>query len=159
LKTNVYNSDSVVLTASNLTLLDGKYERFSKQQGTNAGDLYWAFFDRGYNHRGNTEFFELKVINKNKLKVLYIDEYETIKDKIMKGEIKNGYFEFKRKYLFIPAVYVNLYRDSKFRIRLTKDNNLLADYNQISFGTFVVIVPFYENEKANNMIFKRIENE
>jgi len=155
LKTNYNSSNSIVLTESNITLLEGKYERFSTQQGNNAGDLYWTFFDRGYNSRGNTEFFELIVINKNKLKVLYVDEYEVIKDKVMKGRIKNGYFEFKRKYLFIPGIFVNLYRDSKFRIRLTKDNNLLADYKQISFGTSYVIIPFYENEKENNMIFMK----
>ena len=158
LKKNFDSRNSIALTEANLILLDGKYERLSTQQGKNAGDLYWDFFDKGYNSRGNTEFFELKVLNKHKLSVLYIDGNEIVKDKIVKGKIKSGYFELKRKYLFIPMIFVNLYRDSKFRIRLTNDMNLLADYKQISFGTIVFLVPFYEKEQETNIIFQRIEN-
>jgi len=160
LKKNVDTSNSIILTEKNLTLLDGKYERFSKQQDKNKndGDLYWNFFDRGQNRNDSIEFFELKVIDKNRILVLYIDGNDTIKSKTMKGKIKSGYFEFKRKYLFIPGIYVNLYRDSKFRIRLSNDNNLIADYKQIAFGTAIFIIPFYEKNQGNNMIFKRIEN-
>ena len=157
LKTTVDNNNGITLTESNLTLLNGKYERLSAQSNDNSGDLYWTFFDRG--HCMGSGFFELKVINKNKISVSYIEGNDTIKSKNKKGKIKNGYFEFRRKYFFIPGIFVNLYRDSKFRIKPSNDNDLLTDYKQISFGTSMFIIPFYEKLKENNMIFKQIENQ
>ena len=158
LKKNYHIRNGIMLTESNLTLLDGKYERFSDQKNNNNNDLYWNFFDRGQNESNNSEFFVLKVIDKKRMLVSYIDDNDIAKSKIMKGGIKGGYFELKRKYLFIPGIFVNVYRDSKFRIKLSNDYNLMADYIQITFGTGFFIIPFYEKNEGYNMIFKRIDN-
>ena len=159
LKKNVDINNGIILTEANLLLLDGKYKRFSKQQdkNNNNGDLYWNFFDRGQNLSESRDFFEIKVIDKKNISISYIDGCETIKSKTMKGKIKNGYFEFQRKYLFIPAIYVNVYRDSKFRIRLSNEKDLLTDYKQITIGTAIFIIPFYEKNEGSDMIFKRIQ--
>lgn len=173
---SVDNNNGITLTASNLTLLNGKYERKStiisnnSLNSLNVKDLHWNFFansysyifsnnSRGLNVKDSTQFIEIKVINKNKILVSHINMGDTLISKTMKGKIKRGYFEIKRKYLFIPTVVVNLYSDSKFRITLSNDNNLLTDFKQISFGTTYFIFPFYERIKGKNVIFKRIEDE
>lgn len=165
------DSNGIILNESNLTLLNGKYERKLEQLNENSssiGDLDWIFFsnsysnifkeDKGLNLNSNTDFFELKVIDKNKILVSYIDGNDTIRSKIRKGKIKNGYFEFKRKHLFLPFILTNFYRDSKFRIKLSHNGDLVTDYNQISFGTVYFIIPFYDKEKEYNLIFKRVDD-
>lgn len=171
LKKGVNNNNEIILTESNLTLLNGKYERKSVQLSKDSlpkGDLYWNFYANSYSHifgndkdlnlKNDTAFFELKVIDKNKISVLYMNGNDTIKCEIAKGKIKNGYFEFKRKYLFFSIIFANLYRDSKFRIKLSPDNDLITDYKEISFGTFFIIIPFYDKEIEYNVTFKRIED-
>jgi hypothetical protein len=161
LKKSINSDGRIILTESNLTLLDGKYERESVQLNKDSfhGNLYWNFFDRGYNRKRATDFFELTVIDNENILVSYIDGNESVKSRNMKGKIKDGYFEFKRKHLFIPMIFVNMYRDSKFRIGISNDNDLTTDYKQITFGTAFVLFPFYEKKEENNMIYKRIENE
>ena len=81
LKKNTDNN-RILLTESNLTLLDGKYERKSLPQGEDSlfGDLYWTLFGDLYSYffstfsnremislENDTFFLELKVINKNKI--------------------------------------------------------------------------------------------
>ena len=162
------NSNGTVLTESNLTLLDGWYERKSKDYLR--GDLCWIFFSSSYSHlfdhncyefKGEFDFFELKVINKNKILVSHIhmmnDTLSFLSSKIMKGKIKDGYFEYRRTHLFLPVILTNVYRDSKIRIKLSNDENLLMDFKQITFGTGFFIIPFYERETENDMIFRRIE--
>lgn len=172
LKKGVVNdSNEIILTESNLTLLDGKYKRKSislSEDSIPVGDLYWDFYGNSYSHifgnndglniKSDMDFFELKVIDKNKISVLYLNGNDTIKNEIAKGKIKNGYFEFKRRYLFLTIIFTNLYRDSKFRIKLSKNKDLITDYREISWGTFYIIIPFYDNKKEYNVIFKRIED-
>ena len=168
LKKNVENN-GIILTESNLTLLNGKYERKSTQTLTDSisvGDLYSNFYANSYifgeakglNHKSDTDFFELKVINKNKILVSYIDGNDTIRSEIVKGKIRNGYFELKRKYLFLPIILANVYSDSKFRIKPSHSGDLITDYKRIDFGTFYFVIPFYFKEEKYNTIFKRIED-
>jgi len=170
LKKNIDNN-RISLTESNLTLLDGKYVRKSLPQGKDSviGDLFTNFFadsysyhfrnsDMGLNLKSDVDFLELKVINKNRILVSYINENDTLASKIIKGKIKNGNFELRRRYFIVPMVFTNLYRNSKFRIGLSNDNNLIGDYKTISFGTVMVLFPFVDNNSENNMIYKRTEN-
>ena len=158
LKNNTNNSDRIILSESNLTLLDGRYKKRSVQLGRDSlpvGDLYWNFFQntysgvfgsgfdealKGLNNKSDSDFFELKVIDKNKLLVSYIDGNNTITSKILKGKIKNGYFVFRKKYLFVPLIVTNFYKNSQFRIGLSNDNNLKGDYKEIMFGTLMCII-------------------
>ena len=171
LKKSVDNN-GIFLTESNLTLLNGKYQRKSVQinkDSLSVGDLYWNLFANSYsfalatevevlNLKNDVDFIGLKVINKNKILVSYINESDTLAYRIMKGEIKNGYFEFKRKYLIIPMIFSNVYKNSKFRIGLSTDNNLMGDYKSITLGTVIVLFPIYDKVSENDMIYKRIEN-
>ena len=170
LKTNISNNDRVILSESNLTLLNGKYGRKSIQQDKDSlsiGDLYWNLFansysflfgnEKGLNIKSDVDFIEIKIVNKNIIMASYINENDTLISKIMKGKIKNGYFELKRKCLIISIIFTNLYRSSKFRIGLSNSNNLMADYKQISFGTLIILYPFYEKKLENDMEYKRIE--
>ena len=171
LEKSVDNS-GIFLTKSNLTLLNGKYQRKSVQIGKDSlsvGDLYWNLFANSYsfalatdvevlNLKSDVDFIELKVINKNKILVSYINENDTLASKIMKGKIKNGYFEFRRKYLIIPLIFSNVYKNSKFRIGLSNDNNLMGDYKNITLGTIIVLYPIYDNVSENDIKYNRIVN-
>ena len=170
---NNNNSERIILTESNFTLINGRYERKSTQLDKYSfpiGDLYWNFFQnvqweifsnydesRGLNHKSDSDFFELEIIDKNKILVSYIDDTDTLKSKILKCKIKNGYFVFRKRYLFIPMVFTNLYRNSQFRIGLSNDNNLRGDFKQLSFGTFLILFPFYEKINESDMEYKRLK--
>lgn len=74
----------------------------------------------------------------------------------MKGKIKNGYFEMKRRVFFIPTIYLNVFRTTKFRIGILENDNLTTDYNQIAWGTGFVIIPFFDKEKEPDFEYKKI---
>ena len=163
------NENRIPLAESNLTLLDGKYERKSLPRSTDSLfiDLYSTLYADLYSHhlgnkiwiqlKNDTSFLELKVINKNRIRVSYMNESDIIDSKIMKGKIKNGYFEFRRRYFIVPIVILNLFRNSKTRIGLLNDNNLIVDGRNIAFGTIMVLFPFFHNDYEQDIIFQRIE--
>jgi len=168
LKKSVDTGNRIVLTDSTLSLIEGRYERESVQLEKDSfpvADLYWNLYantysfifgnDKGLNQKGDTNFIELKVLNKNEILAVYASSSEILTSKVLKGKVKNGYFVFKRKYLFIPFVFANIYRNTKFRIGLLNDMNLIADYKEIGFATFYVILPDFRNISENDMIFKR----
>lgn len=157
LRRAVDNDNRIILTESNLTLLNGKYENLSQiDKNPSLGNLYSDLLERGYNNEPDTGFIELKVIDKKRIKVSYIIGNRVIKSKTMRGKLKDGYFAFKRRYFFISIILSTFYKDTKYRIGLSKDNNLISDYVQISLGAAYVVIPYYEKNKQNNMIFLRI---
>ena len=79
-----------------------------------------------------------------------------IKSKVLKGKIKNGYFEMKRRVFFVPTIYLNIFRTTKFRIGLLENNNLTTDYKQLAWGTRFVIIPFVDNEKEPDFEYKKL---
>lgn len=172
LKKNVDTGNRIILTDSTLGLIEGRYERESVQLDKDSfpsADLYWNLYantysfilgnDKGLNQKGDTNFIELKVVNKNKILSVYTSGSEVLTSKVLKGKVKNGYFVFRRKYLFLPFVFANIYRNSKFRIGLLNDMNLIADYKEVGFATIYVILPDFRNISENDMIFKRIKRD
>lgn len=159
LKNNVNRTDQVMLNSSNFKLLDGTYESKSVRSKE---DLYWYAFEGVMNYQSyadSTGSITFKVIDKKHIEVSYVKRDTLVKRKIIKGKIKNGYFIFNRKYLFIPMLFTNLYRDRTFRVGLLENGNMITDYNLVSFGTAMIIFPFRENTREYNVEFRRIENE
>jgi len=149
LKPDKYVDGQIELTKENLNLLNGKYSRNPVNQSEKwKGDLFWNFYTRGYNVGADSLCaIKLKVIDEKHLDVTIMKNDSIIKSKVLKGKIKNGYFEMKRRVFFIPTIYLNVFRTTKFRIGLLENENLTTDYKQIAWGTGFVIIPFFDKEK------------
>jgi len=149
LKSDKYVDGQIELTKENLNLLNGKYSRNPVNQSEKwKGDLFWNFYTRGYNVGADSLCaIKLKVIDEKHLDVTIMKNDSIIKSKVLKGKIKNGYFEMKRRVFFIPTIYLNVFRTTKFRIGLLENENLTTDYKQIAWGTGFVIIPFFDKEK------------
>ena len=170
LKKNVDTGNRIIITDSTLKLIEGRYERESVQLRKDSfpvADLYWNLYansysfifgnDKGLNHKSDTNFIELKVVNENEILATYTSGSEVLTAKVLKGKVKNGYFVFRRKYLFLPFVFANIYRTTKFRIGLLNEGDLIADYKEIGFATIYVIFPDFRNISENDIIFNRIK--
>ena len=157
LKSDQFVEKQIALTKDNLELLNGKYSRASiTRPNRYGGDLFGNFYDRGFNIGADSLcFVDIKVIDKKHLKVNLLKEDSIIKSKVLKGKIKNGYFEMRRKKLVVPTLYLNVFRTSKFRVGLLENNNLTTDYKQISWGTGFFIIPFYEKEAEFDFEYKK----
>lgn len=152
------NNEITDLTADNIEILNGKYldEPFFKSNPSH-GDLHWYLFDRGYNFKDSIKYIEFKSISPKRILVRSFDGETLVKEKAFKGKIKDGYFVFNKRYLLIPALFMNVYRDRQIRIGKLKNKNLITDYNQVTFGTGLFVFPFFENRKEFNVEFGRLE--
>jgi hypothetical protein len=149
--------DRIPLQKKNLADLNGKYNNEPKPGKDSARtDLYWNIFDIGYNAKDSICYIEIKATGPDKLNIALWDNNQIVKSKIFKGKIRSDYFVFKRRYLIIPAILVNLFRNRRFRIGLLPNGNIITDYNQISFGSFYVILPYIEKRKYYGIEFERV---
>lgn len=140
-----------------LIRLTGKYKPYSVVPNTQIKSyLSWNIFDVGYSPETKHDYIEIETLSKNELLISYWDSTTLIKSRVFNGRIKNGYFVFKRKYLIIPALFVNLFRNRSFRIGLLPNNNLITDYNQISFGSVYFIIPDWKFTKEFGVEFQRL---
>jgi len=167
LKNCIDNPDRIVLDNSNYKLIEGKYSIKSiDDKGSFGLDSYILGNNLSYlfkrydkdNRSESSHYVEFEFVDEKTLNVTYIENSGTLKTKKIKGKLKNGYFEFKRNHLIIPIILANLFRNRQFRIGLLNNGNLITDFNEISFGTFIVIIPFFENSKDFDVEFERIEN-
>jgi hypothetical protein len=157
LKGTVDCQNRIILSDSTVKLLAGKFKPVATlpKSSTTAG-LPWEIFDRGFNPKTNSDYVLIKPIAGNKLLISYWDSTNLIKSKIFKGKLKNGYFVFKRRYLIIPAVLVNLFRARSFRIGLLPNGNLITDYKQIGGGSFYVLIPYFDKRKEYAAEFEKL---
>ena len=158
LKSDKFVDGQIELTKQNLTSINGKYTRNPVNQSEKwKGDLFWNFYTRGFNVGADSLCaVELNIIDERRLNVTIMKNDSIIKSKVLKGKIKNGYFEMKRRVFFIPTIYLNVFRTTKFRIGLLENNNLTTDYKQVSWGTGFVIIPFINNEKEPDFEYKKL---
>jgi hypothetical protein len=146
----------VELNTNNIDLLNGKYqENPVRPDTTRITTLSWEIFDHGYNVDKSKGYIEFKVINCNNILVSIHDSDSIVKSRVFQGEIKDGYFQFNRKYLIIPMIFVNLFRNRIIRVGILDNNNLITDYAQLSFGTLYVIIPFLNKNNQFDVEFKK----
>ncbi len=159
LKSDKLVDGQVELTKENLNLLNGKYSRNPVNQSEKwKGDLFWNFFTRGYNVGADSLCsVKIRVVDERNLDVTLLKNDSIIKSKVIKGKLKNGYFEMKRRIFFIPAIYLNIFRTTKFRIGLLENQSLTTDYIQIALGTGFVIIPFFEKEEEPDFEYKKLD--
>ena len=148
----------IELNDTTLNRLAGKYKPYSVVPNTQIKtSISWNIFDVGYNPKTKHDYVEIEILSKNKLSISYWDSTTLMKSRVFNGKIKNGYFVFKRKYLIIPALFVNLFRNRIFRIGLLLNDNLITDYNQISFGSFFFIIPNGSSTNEFGVEFQRLD--
>ena len=160
LKPDKFVDGQIEMTKENLSLLNGKYSREPMYQTEKwKGGLFWNFYTRGYNVGAHSLCaVDLKVIDEKRLHVTLMKNDSIIRAKVLKGKVKNGYFEMNRRILFIPAIFINVFRTTKFRIGLLENNNLTTDYKQIAWGTGLVIIPFFNKEKEFDFEYEKVNS-
>lgn len=155
------HSQQVPINKDNYHLLDGHYSRNCiKKDSTRiqGNDLFWNFFRKGHHHMIQDEnvcSVHLQSLSTKRLKVTYLKNDSIIDSLIMKGRLKNGYFELRGKYFIVPAIFFNICRTIRFRVGVLENGNLSADYREAAFGTGFVIIPFYEDDKNMDIEFKK----
>ena len=164
------NSNRIMLTESNLTLLNGRYERQSVQRTEYPfplADLFLYFFIDLYSfqlgrygefrNKRAGDFVELEVIDSNRILASLMNGEEVLAYRIFRGRINRGYFEFRRRHFFFSILVASEYTNSRFRIALSDENNLITDYRRRGFDTYFIL--FASAGMTNsNVEFRRIEN-
>ncbi len=152
------------LTNENLYLINGTYKNDEKRSPSPLTYFFGSYYKmKEYKsvyelvyEKKNPYLITLKVLDKNSLKVEIKVADSVLKSYVIKGKVKNGYFEQNRKMYIIPALMYNSYHSSKFRIGYLKDKNIITDFKKIEFGTVYFFSPFNDSEKINNLIQTRM---
>jgi hypothetical protein len=162
---NITNTNRVKLTRDNISLLDGNYLNNTAKKVLPL-DYFWGsnYKMKEYNTVYNLVYekdypyqITLKTISDRKIHVnVYVDG-NILKSFVIKGKIKDGYFEQNRKMFVIPAFMINVYHSSKFRIGLLNNGNLITDFKKYEFGTAYLIAPFNKSENITNLEHNRIK--
>lgn len=154
----------IELKTDNLHLINGTYQN-NESNVAYSLDYFWGSYYKTKEFRSvykleseNTPYYiiTLKVLNKNKVNATIKVNDTILKSYVIKGRIKNGYFEQNRKWYVIPALLFNEFHSSKFRIGLLEDSNLITDSRKIEFGTVYFFSPFDNSESHYNVIHDRI---
>ncbi len=156
--------NKIELTKENLHLLDGTYEN---NEAESAGylDYFWGSYFKSKESRIIYDmkleekpcyYITLKVINKKRISAtLHVNE-TYIKSYLIKGKIKKGYFEQNRKGYFLPAILLNQYHSSKFRIGLLNNNNVITDSRKIEFTNYYFFSFIKDNHSYYNLQHQKI---
>ncbi len=142
-KENKIIENKIDLNNKNLKLINGTY-KINKNQKPYYLDYFWGAFytmkewKAVYNmklKKAPSYFITLKAVNENTIYATLKVNNNFLKSYIIRGKIKNGYFEQNRQYYFIPALIFNEFYSYKFRIGLLKNYDLITDCKKIDFGT------------------------
>ena len=152
------NPNKIKITESNLNKLNGSYLNRSKANSdTLFADLYWNLFNRGIKLTDPKDYITFKVISNHKINIQCYNNETIVRSKIFHGKIIEGYFEFRRRYWNIPLIFANLFRNTKFRIGILENGNIITDYRHSSFGSFFVILPDWKFYTQHNIEFIKID--
>ena len=159
------------MTEKNITELNGKY-KIINIEADSIKKKDWAYnnFYRTLDSKLSlqptkldtlkTYQFELKVLNKNRIQINYLENDKTFRERIIRGKLKkDGYFYLKNKnirFWGIPylagAIHIN-----KIRLSKTDSRNLIFDLTHHQSGAFFLFVfPGAANWKYRNT-YERIK--
>ncbi len=103
--------------------------------------------------------FELEVLNKNKIKISYIENETVFRERIQKTRLKkDGYLYLKNKNTrFILVPYIAGAIDVK-RTRLGKNinGNLIFDYSNHRSGAFLIIAFLNSRTSKNRLEYRKM---
>ena len=152
-KTVEDNKERIFLTKENIKLIDGIYLNNTEVKVFSM-DYFWG---KNYKNKEYESVYKLvyeqkmpyliklKTLNEKQIQItIYVDN-KVLKSYVLKGKLKNGYFEQSRKIYIIPMIIFNMYHNSKFRIGKLKNDNVITDYNEKSYAHYVL--EFKDNSK------------
>jgi len=154
---NSANKNLIELSTENISLINGVYLNNTDKKVL-PSDYFWGanykmkeyesvyklVYEKNYPY-----YIKLKALNDRQIEITIIVDDKILKSYTINGKLKNGYFEQNRKMYIIPALIINVYHSSKFRIGLLNNGNLVTDYRKIEFG-IVLTPPFYFNNTENS---------
>ncbi|MFI8605196.1 hypothetical protein ACIGCP_12080 [Cellulophaga baltica] len=167
LKKTALAPNQIELTAENLYLINGTYEN-NTSEGPPYLDYFWGSYLRAkefkivskqVNKENKPYLVTLKVLTRKKIRASVTINDSLLKTYTIRGKIKNGYFEQHRKMYILPALLINEYHSSKFRIGLLKDHKVLTDFKKIEFGTVYFFSPFNNSAAYYSLPHLRITPE
>lgn len=170
-KKPIKDSNCDVLSAENLNQLNGYYKRYSIENSDeiksnsiqnsheSKGDLFSLLFMFFKNKEGQNDIVKLDVINSHLIQVSLLRNNSPIKSTKMRGRIRENTFEFKRRNLIIPLVFLNVYGDQKTRLWLLQNGNIKVDYKSTYYSAMMYF-PFlaWGSEKQSKVEFEKIIN-
>ena len=151
------DKQKVELTKNNFDQLNGDYDLKSKDNSN-----YRLPFALIYNHCCGYDTIidqgdrvSLQVLTKNRIRITIVDDNEIVKTKILKGDIKDGYFEYNSIHLSSFWVLLNAYTRKKMRIGLLPDGSLVVDVARVSWGLLVLMPITGYRDRASNIEFSK----
>ncbi len=157
LQQSTLKKQKVELTKSDLNQLNGDYELLPTDNSTYRLPLVLVYNKCcGYDTVSDEkDRVSLQVLTNNRIRVMIISDNKIVKKKILRGKMKDGYFECNSSYLSPFWVVVNAYTRQKIRIGLLADGSLVVDAARETWG-FLVFMPFTgHRDKVNNLEFPR----
>jgi hypothetical protein len=139
------NKEKIHLTKENINLIDGVYLNNANVK-VFPMDYFWGknYKNKEYEsvyklvyEQKKPYFIKLKALTEKQIEITIYVENEVLKSYILKGKLKNGYFEQSRRMYIIPMVIFNMYHNSKFRIGKLKNENVITDYNEKSYAHYM----------------------
>ncbi|MRM83998.1 hypothetical protein D1003_09265 [Riemerella anatipestifer] len=160
------NKERIFLTKENIKLIDGIYLNNTEVKVLPMG----YFWGKNYNNKEYESvykliyeqkkpyFIKLKSLTEKQIEITIYVENQVLKTYILKGKLKNGYFEQSQKTYVIPLIIFNMYHNSKFRIGKLKNDNLVTDYSEKSYAHYVLK---FKNSSKNiiNIEHSKLKND
>jgi hypothetical protein len=128
------------LEKTDLSKFNGNYQIISVD--SNSSKLDYAFTYKylvNSKKPGENDYVNLSAIDDRRIKATLFVNGKVIKPKIIKGSIRNNYFQFHTNMLSVRIIFF-LYAKQTNRIALSKDNDLMLDTNSGGIG-FLLILP------------------
>jgi len=161
LKFSVITDNQVELNANNINLINGCYHRFpiDSFRGNEARNLHRLFSLKVLDFQPEDAYVRLEVIDERHIKYELIDIDSVIYSKILKGKLINGEFEFKWRAKILPIIVATIYSDSKVRLGVLRNGNLIIDAKCMEYGLCYFILPAFPSVyKDYDQEFERIKN-
>jgi hypothetical protein len=142
--------NKIPLNSENLSQVTGRFER--GEWDIKGADLFWNFF---LESRGGDKM-DLCVIDDRYIRVTFLNNGDTVKSRILRGRIKDGHFEFRRRVKVYPLILGNVFKNGKVRIALTTSGDLIVDSRDLLYG-HILIFPVADGHKKYDRVHKRIQ--
>lgn len=165
LKEPVLNDQRIEMTSENLAAMNGIYRRSAVSDTISdrhycPNNLFHSLFLYPGRYLWDTknegDLVELEVIDAKKIKVTLWVDGKIDKEKILKGKIASNTFEFNRRSLLVPLLFMNYYEDRKTRISVLQNGNLSMDTATGAVGNFLIIPWASGHYSAENSEFEKV---
>lgn len=159
LKKSTHRPDQIAFNAQNITQLNGTYRLESINSDSvscNMDDLDWILLVNGNVENGDR--LQLHWEEPNRLHVTLLKESTTIRKKVFRGRIRNGYLVLNRKIEFIPLIVFTMWRNRNARLGLLASGELTVDAKIWLFGLSGMLpIPIIDTEEVYDRRFVKSE--